>query len=245
VTDRRSLVLLIAVLAVGAAVVAAIVAGSSAPVQAAPDDQPADAGVQVEGVGTAIGTPDVLHVTVGVEASAASVAEALESANAAGRRVLEALHGAGVEEADVQTVDVHVWPRYDRDGQQITGYTAGQSVAATLRDLGTAGDTISAAVDAGGDAARLQGISYELEDDAALLAEARDAAFADARRKAEQYAELAGRELGDLITVEERVTPSGPVPVAMDAAILESSAVPLEAGSSEVTVSATVRWSLA
>jgi uncharacterized protein len=245
VPDRRTLVPLVAVLVVGAAIVAALV-GSSRPVQAAPGDTPEQAGVQVEGVGTATGTPDVLHVTVGVEAGADSVGEALEAANAAGRSVLEALHGAGVAEADVQTVDVHVWPRYDRDGQQITGYTAGQAVAATLRDLGSAGETISAAVDAGGDAARLQGISYALDDDTALLAQARDEAFADARRKAEQYAELAGRSLGELVSVQEQVSPSGPVPMAMDAAaVAETSAVPMAVGSSEVTVSATVRWSLA
>ena len=241
--DRRTVVPLVAVLVVGAVVAVALVAGSR-PVQAAPGDTSEEAGVQVEGVGTATGTPDVLHVTVGVETSADSVGEALESANAAARSVLDALRGAGVAEADVQTVDVHVWPRYDGDGQRITGYTAGQGIAATLRDLGSAGEMISAAVDAGGDAARLQGISYALDDDTALLAQARDEAFADARRKAEQYAELAGRTLGDLVSVQEQVTPSGPAPIAMDAAVAETSAVPIAVGSSEVTVSATVRWSL-
>ena len=63
---------LFAVLALGTAVVAAVVVGGSAPVRAAPGDTPADAGVVVQGMGTATGTPDVLHVTVGVEAGAAA-----------------------------------------------------------------------------------------------------------------------------------------------------------------------------
>jgi len=181
---------LLAVLAVGSAVVAAVIAHAPGAAQAAPGDPPAgsaaDAGVEVQGVGTATGTPDVLHVTVGVEAGAASVGDALAAANGAATKVLDALRAAGVADADLQTRNVHVYPRYDGNGQDITGYTAGQDVAVTLRDLGSAGATISSAVAAGGDAARLQGVTYELDDDAALRSKARELAFADARATAEQ-----------------------------------------------------------
>jgi uncharacterized protein YggE len=235
---------LIAVLALGAAVVAAVIVGESAPVQAAPGEPPTDAGVEVQGVGTATGTPDVLHVTVGVEAGAATVGDALSSANAAAGKVLDALHAAGLDDADLQTRDVHVYPRYEGNGQDITGYVAGQDIAVTLRDLGTAGATISAAVEAGGDAARLQGVAYELDDDAALRSKARELAFADARATAEQYATLAGRELGDVVLVREQVTPSGPVPMAAgDSATATASAVPIAPGTTQVTVTAEVRWS--
>jgi len=233
---------LFAVLALGTAVVV----GGSAPVRAAPGDPPADAGVVVQGVGTATATPDVLHVTVGVEAGAAGVDDALKAANAAAGKVLDALHAAGVADADLQTRNVHVYPRYGGNGQDITGYTAGQDVAVTLRDLGTAGATIGTAVAAGGDAARLQGVAYELDDDAALRSKARELAFADARATAEQYAKLAGRQLGDVVLLREQVTPSGPVPMAAgDAATSTASAVPISPGTTEVTVTAEVRWSLA
>jgi len=236
---------LLAALAVGSAVVAAVIVGVPDPVEAAPGDPPADAGVEVQGVGTATGTPDVLHVTVGVEAGAAAVGDALSAANDAAAKVLDALRRAGVADADVQTQNVHVYPRYDGNGQDVNGYLAGQDVAVTLRDLGTAGATISTAVDAGGDAARLQGVVYELDDDSALRSKARDLAFADARATAEQYAKLAGRELGDVVLVREQVTPSGPVPMAAgDAAMSTASAVPIAPGTTDVTVTADVRWSL-
>jgi uncharacterized protein YggE len=244
VSVRRSSATLLVVLAVAAVAASGIVAGSDRG-QAAPADPPPEAGVQVQGVGTATGTPDVLHVTVGVETGASSVGEALESAGTAARRVLGALHDKGVADADVQTANVHVYPRYDGNGQEITGYLAGQDLAVTLRDLGAAGATITAAVAAGGNAARLQGISYELDDDTALRAVARTAAFADARVRAEQYAQLAGRRLGDVVLVTEQVSASGPVPMAAGDAAAASAAVPIAPGSTDVTVTAEVRWSLA
>jgi uncharacterized protein len=243
VSVRRSLAPLFAVLTV-AAVAAAVVVATSDRGLAAPGDPAPEGGVQVQGVGTATGTPDVLHVTVGVETGASSVGEALESADAAAQRVLDTLHDAGVADADVQTANVHVYPRYDGNGQEITGYLAGQDLAVTLRDLGTAGATIGAAVEAGGDAARLHGIAYELDDDTALRARAREEAFADARVTAEQYAELTGRQLGAVLLVREQVSASGPVPMAAGDAVAASEAVPIAPGSTDVTVTAEVRWSL-
>lgn len=172
-------------------------------------------------MGTATGTSDVLYLTVGVEVGAGAVGDALSAADDAAGKVLDALRKAGVADADVQTRNVHLSPRYDGDGQDITGYTAGQDLDVTLRHLDTAGATISAVVDAGGDAARVQGVSYELGDDAALLAKARELASADARAGAEQYAEL-----------------------ATDSAMATSSAVPVAPGRTDVTVTAAVRWSM-
>lgn len=236
---------LLAVLVVALGAGAFVLLSSPDPVRAAPADPPADAGVSVQGVGTATGTPDVLHVTVGVEVSGGTVGEALGSANSAAGRVLGALHHAGVAKADVQTANVRVSPRYDNDGQQVTGYLAGQDLTVTLRDLGTAGATIGTVVAAGGDAARLQGVAFDLEDDAAVQAQARKLAFADAREKAQQYAELAGRRLGALVLVREQERPSGPVPMAAgDASMATAEAVPISPGSADVTVTVDVRWSL-
>jgi uncharacterized protein YggE len=212
-------------------------------VGAAPTDPPAEAGVQVDGVGTAIGTPDVLRVTIGVETTADAVDVALQDASASAARVLEAVRAEGVSEDDVQTVNVSIYPTYDEKGQRITGYTARHDLEVPLRDLSRAGTAISVLVEAGGDAARLQGVSFSLEDDAAVQEEARAEAFAAARNKAEQYAELTGRELGDVVEVRETVTPSGPIPYAAgDAAMAE--AVPLAPGSVTVSVTVAVRWAL-
>ena len=240
---RSRSALLAAFTLVGTLAVIAVVARPAA-VRAAPGDAPPEAGVQVDGVGTAAGSPDVLRVTVGVETTAGSVSDAVQGASAAAGRVLEAVHAEGVSTDDVRTVNVSVYPTYGEDGQEITGYTARHDLEVTLRDLSTAGTAIGKVVDAGGDAARLQGVSFSLEDDAALQEEARAAANASARQKAEQYARLTGRELDGIVEVREQGTPSGPVPYAMGDAAGASEAVPIQPGTATVAVTVQVRWSL-
>jgi hypothetical protein len=217
----------------------------AAPEEPAPGGSEARAGVEIGGVGTATGTPDVLRVTLGVETTAGTVDDALSGTDAAARRVLEALREADVPERDVQTANVSVYPRYGPEGEAITGYTARHDLSVTLRDVGTAGAVIASVTDAGGDAARIEHVSYALEDDAALQERARAAAFADAERKARQYAALVGRELGEVLSVRENVATPGPLPyAAADEAAASGGSVRLEPGSTAVTVTAEVRWSL-
>ena len=241
---RRTLACLLTAPAVLAAAACTTPGASAAPT--ATDAAPAaEAGVLVEGVGTAGAVPDVLRVTLAAEATAPTVEEAVSQAGDATSRILESLEAQGVAEADVQTVDLQLHPEFGPEGAEPDGYVARQALAVTLRDLDQAGATIGAAVEAGGDAARLQGASYALEDDTEIRAEAREAAFADALRTAEQYAQLAGGELGRVLSVEERTAVAGPGPVAWaesDARGQES--VPLAPGTSEVTVRTQVRWAL-
>jgi uncharacterized protein YggE len=234
---------LFAVVTIVGVVAAIAFLGRTETVRAAPGDTSSDAGVQVEGVGTATGAPDVLRVTIGVETVADTVDDALQEADVAAGRVLDALRAEGVPEDDVQTVNLSIYPAYGNDGQEIVGYTARHDLDVTLRDLSRAGTAVGVLVDAGGDAARLQGVSFSLEDDAALQEEARAEAFAAARHKAGQYAELTGRGLGEVIEIREQVTPSDPQPFATtDASGGET--VPLAPGSATVAVTVQVHWSL-
>jgi uncharacterized protein YggE len=239
--SRRALFAAFALVGMAAAI--AVVARPAA-VRAAPEEARVEAGVQVDGVGTAAGSPDVLRVTIGVETTAGAVAEAVQEASAAAGRVLEAVHAEGVSSDDVRTANVSVYPTYGDDGQEIIGYTARHDLEVTLRDLSRAGTAIGNLVDAGGDAARLQGVGFALEDDAALQETARAEAFAAAREKAGQYAELTGRELGEVVEIREQVTPAGPVPYAMGDAAGSVESVPIQPGTSTVVVTVQVRWSL-
>ena len=239
-----SFVLVGAAALVVALVVAAVsLTGGAAAATDAPDG--GVRGVTVDATGTASGTPDVLRFTVGVQVSAAGVDAALAGANAAQARVLAVLEQRGVADDDVQTESVRVEPRYDAKGQSISGYVVTQDVRVEVRDLATAGATITAAVEAGGDAARLSGVQFVLEDDEALRRQARDRAFAEAKAKAEQYAELAGRELGAVQTVVEQVRPAGqPWQERAYDMTAASAAVPLAPGSTDVGVDVQVRWAL-
>ena len=208
---------------------------------------PAQQGVVVSGLGKVSGTPDVLRVQLGVEVRRADVSAALRDANTVQNRVRAAVRRDGVDPKDMQTAEVSLYPAYTSKGAP-NGYNVTQTLTVKLRDLARAGKTIGDAVTAGGNAARVQGVSFALEDNAALLEKARDAAYGDAKNKAERYAGLSGRGLGQVELVSEQA-PTGeqPMPYARDmlmAAPSAAASVPLDPGQSQVSVSVTVRWSL-
>ncbi len=233
------LLVVVALVAAAAAWIAAPGAATAAPARAS-----ADGGLTVAGTGTATTVPDVVRASLGAEATAPSVDGALAAADEAARRVVDAVVGAGVDRADVQTAGVQLYPQYGPEGQPNGGYVARQDLTVTFRDLGSAGDLIAAAVAAGGDAARLNGVSFAVADETALRAEAREEAFAASRAKAEQYAELVGRELGEPVSVREDAGGSAYGGSATGESAGAAADVTLAPGTSEVSVTATVRWAL-
>jgi uncharacterized protein len=204
-------------------------------------DHPADS-VLVTGTGEVFGEPDTLTANFAVETSASTVDEALNRANTAATRMRDALVRAGLTRADLQTSNVDISPQRNDDGN-LTGYTASHGLTATIRNLSRAGALMSEAIAAGGDAARLNGVWFAIEDDTALLTEARKKAFADARAKAELYAREAGRPLGQVIKVSETTTGdmgSG----GQDLRTGADSPVPIEPGRQRRAATITVEWAL-
>jgi uncharacterized protein len=199
-------------------------------------------GVLVSGTGQVLGMPDMLRADFGAEARGASVDEALRSANNALARIRDALVEAGVDRADMQTADVEIFPRYSRGGG-ISGYQVSHQLTVKIRQLDKAGATLSAAVDAGGNNARLSGVSFAIEDDSALLAEARKKAFAEAKAKAELYGQQAGRPLGQVVSVTEAVRESRPYQTEqLGAAAVSAGGLAIEPGRQRLAVTVTVEW---
>jgi uncharacterized protein YggE len=212
---------------------------------AAADSPPGDQfreSVLVTGTGEVSGAPDTLTADFAVETTASTIGPALAGATAAATRMRDALVRAGIARADLQTSDFSIGSTVN-DDQAITGYAVSQGLTAKIRNLPRAGDLMSAAIAAGREAARLRGVSFAIENDAALLAEARRKAFADARQKAELYAREAGRSLGRVLTVTE-TTPSIGVPAGQFSPVAMDSRVPIEPGRQQLTANVTVQWAL-
>ncbi|MFI6432959.1 SIMPL domain-containing protein [Rhodococcus oryzae] len=203
--------------------------------------------VTVLGHGSAAASPDIMRITVSVEARRPEVTSAFDQAGHAAQAVSEALRAAGVSPTDVSTtgLSVHadtVWQ--ENQGQQVVGYIASTALSVTLRDLSDPGRVIAHCVGAGGDDVRLGGLELGIADQAGLLSQARDAAFADAFAKAKQYAGLSGRELGTVVEVSEDVD-SPPMPRPMVRAMKASAdAMPIERGETELSATVRVRWTL-
>src|SRR5215208_4543281 len=220
-----------------AAVVAAaasLLAGAGAPLVAhAEDPQPGT--ITVSGTGTVSAVPDTATISFGVVTQATTASQALSTNTAAAERMVAAIKAAGVDSKDLRTDVVSLSPRYSERGDEIVGYTASNTVSATIRDLGRAGAVIDAAVGAGANS--VQGPTLERGDVAALYRDALKRAVDDARTKGEALAAAGGLTLGAVSSMTEGS--QGPITFASakDAA---GSAVPIEPGTQDVTATVTV-----
>lgn len=230
-------------------------AGGAQPEDTTLAEEPPAEAITVIGTGRISGKPDTLRATVGVEVERPSIEEALGTANEAAGRLISAVREQGVEERDIQTIEFSVHPRFDeppvrpeptepQEESEIRGYVVTNLVEVKIRDLARVDDVLQAAVEAGGDAARVRGVSFTLEDNEGLLEAAREAAFADAQQKANHYAELVDGELGPLVSLSEAVE-SDPPRIPVEGAGVEGAAaeaIPVMPGEAEVSVRITVVW---
>jgi uncharacterized protein YggE len=197
--------------------------------------------ITVVGTGQVRGTPDVADLTLGVSGRGPTAAAVLATIGERAQKVIDVLHDAGVADDDVQTSDLSVQPVFD-DQNRVTGYEATNTVTARIRDLGKAGAIIDAAADKAGDSIRVQGITFSIDDDSALLAAARTKATKRARAQAEQLAEGAGVEVGDVRSISES-TSSLPLTYRAEAAA-DAASTPVQPGSETLSVSATVVFAI-
>ncbi|MFN8028316.1 MAG: SIMPL domain-containing protein [Acidimicrobiia bacterium] len=198
--------------------------------------------ITVVGVGKVKGTPDVADLSIGVEAHANTAVEALQTVSDRAQKVIDVLHDAGVDDADIQTNGLTVGPTYD-DQNHIDGYQASNSVVARIRDLSKAGQIVDAAAAKAGDNLRVDGITFSIDDDSDLLAQARVKAIKRARAQAGQLADAAGVSVGDVLTIDEQ-TQYSPLPYYSAADAAGSSASPVSPGTETLSVTATVVFAI-
>lgn len=197
--------------------------------------------VTVVGQGQVQGTPDTLTANVSMESVAADATTALNETSQRQRAVIDALHGQGVADEDISTTQVSLQPQFG-DNSTIQNYRASNTIDVKIRQTENASQILGQIAEVGGDDTRINSVNYSIEDDSALVRDARNRAFNDAKARAEQYAELAGMTLGPVMSISEAGTSTPPVPAPMPRAAME--AVPLEPGQQTVGFSVTVVWEL-
>ena len=200
--------------------------------------------VTVNGSGRASVSPDVVRLDLRVGHDAGDVAAALAGAAEGITKVGAVVRDHGVADADIRTLDAGVNQRWDNTGTAV-GFQAQQRLAVTVRRLESVGEILEAAASAVGNALLVDQVRLDVSDRSDGLRRARDAAFADARDKAEQYAVLSGAQLGSVLGVAE----AGAIPVQrremkLMAASMDAGGMPVEGGDLDLGASVTVTWEL-
>lgn len=217
-------------------------------------------GIWVSGAGRIAVEPDIAMLSLGVQSTAPTVAEANGDAAVAMDAVLATLRANDVADKDIQTRNFSIYPQYDyreqtidgvrTSGQVLTGYQVSNDVSAKIRSIDDVGDIIDAVVAAAGDNVRVNNIRFTLEDPSALRPRLREMAVRDALSKAERLAELSGVNLGRLVYISESF--AGPSAGAFGGASYERFALadaaalapPISGGETEVTFSVSAGFSI-
>jgi uncharacterized protein YggE len=210
--------------------------------------------ISVDGQGMVTATPDTAYITSGVTSQGPTAREALDANTAAMTELIETLKAAGIEARDIQTSGFSVSPNYvyteERDANgytlppKINGYNVYNTVTVRVRDITKLGTVLDQSVSVG--ANTVNGVSFTVADPSTLYDEARKKAFADARHKAELYADTARLELEQIRSITESQGYNQPQPYMMrDAAVeVASAAVPVEAGELTFTINVQVTWEI-
>lgn len=198
-------------------------AAQPAPVPAMTQLGPNGAVLSLTAEGRSTRTPDQALFSAGVVTQGRTASEALAENNRSMAAVVAALRRAGVAERDIQTSSLGLSPRYanpDREAMiraremrepyvppaepsspRIVGYDARNQVQVRVRRVAEMGRIIDALAAAG--ANEINGPNFTIDEPRAALDEARSAAVAEARQRAELYARAAGMRVVRILSITE------------------------------------------
>jgi uncharacterized protein YggE len=222
------------------AIVAAALVAAPALAQTVPP-----AMISVTGEANVSVPPDLAEIHGGFTSEAKTAREASDGNNVAMGKVLLALKAAGIEEKDIQTSRLSLQPQTQSVPNRssppvIVGYRASNRVAIRLHDVTKVAGVIDMLVGAG--ANDISGINFMVTAASKLLDEAREQAFADARRKAEIYARAAGVTLGAPLSISEG---NASVPMfRAKMAMAPMAAAAVAPGEETLSVTVSVSWAI-
>ena len=199
----------------------------------------------VQGTGNASATPDVLTVAVDIDVTDPNAQASLVDDNSKAAAVVAAFKAGGVMSKDIQTSNVSIQPNYSLTGT-ITGYEMTNTLTAELRNFSTAGSVIDAVTTAAGNAARIDSLTFSIQDPRPIEDRARNDAVGQAVSHARSMAAAAGERLGPVCSLTDDSSPDystlNPLPSAR--AALGSTSVPLQAGTQQESAQITLVYAL-
>lgn len=202
-------------------------------------------GIVVVGEGRVTVAPDYAQIASGVSTRGKTVKEASDANSKTMAAIIKALLDSGVAQNDVQTSRFSVQAVYVPPGPstepKLAGYSVSNQVRAKIRQIDKLGEILDRLIAAG--ATDVGNIAFLVSDPSKALDQAREAAIADARRKAEVYARAAGIRLGQVEWITE-ASGFNPVPLRGQGASAARAAVPIATGDDTLDVTVTVGFTI-
>jgi uncharacterized protein YggE len=187
--------------------------------------------------------PDQAKVDIGVTTRAATAQDAAAQNVSQVNSVLAQLRTVLGSTADIKTISYSLSPNYQYPQGApavLTGYTASNTVEATINDLSLIGRAIDAASQAG--ANNVQGLRFALQDEEPSRQQALGLAAKQAKAHAQAIASGLGANLGAVISAQEGggvILPVVPAATARDA-----TTTPIETGMVQIQATVSIQVEL-
>lgn len=180
---------------------------------------PAATTITVSGMGEEFAAPDTTQFTFSVIENAATVSQAQQKATEKMDKALAAVRAAGVEDKNIKTVSYDIHPNYEQvacvrypcPAPKANGFEVTQTQEIKMKDSQKAGELLSTL--AGLEVQNISGLSFTIEDEDAVRAQARAKAIAEAKEKADELAGTLGVSLVRIVGFNE----DGAQPIAFSA----------------------------
>lgn len=198
--------------------------------------------VTVTGRGESRAVPDAASIRISLHHRAEGVADAVTGADSAARQAVATARTFTTPQR-IASSGLQVWPAHDHEGRQ-SGFEARHELSIRCDDVTVAGKLVGALAAEVGDRLQIDSFSLDVSDPAAAQTAAREAAYDDARAKAEHLASLGSATLGDVLVIAEGGS-SAPSPMFAMEADMQAKAVAFEPGETAIGASVTVTWALA
>jgi uncharacterized protein YggE len=203
--------------------------------------------VVAQGEGIVRATPDRAFVTVAAEARARSPKDAQRQNAEAMTAVRGKLKEANVADDAIRTLSVDLQPEFDyaEGRQRLRGYVARNAIEIRLDEVDRVGDVMDLVVTAG--ATSIRSVHFDLKDRDSAERQALRRAAADARARAEAAAAGAGRQVGEVVRLQEEGTfrPEPPRPMMMAEMRAEAAQqTPVSPGELEIRARVTITMAL-
>jgi uncharacterized protein YggE len=204
--------------------------------------------ITISGEGKISAQPTLAQVNLGLLSEGRDIPMTQEDNSKKVNAIIAALKSLGIAEADMQTSNYSISPRYEyTDGRQnIIGYSVSQNLAVKVRNLSQVGAVVAKAGELGSN--QLNGITFTIDEPSVIQQAARKEAIADAEKKARELAQALGVNLVRVVGFSES-TPGTPVPPMyysrLDAVAQAASVTPeIQPGELDVNADVTVTYEI-
>ncbi len=178
--------------------------------------------ISVSGKGEVLAKPDIASFTFSIVESGKTAKDAQDKATKKGNDTIAVIKSMGVEDKDIKTTSYNIYPKYEYSPsicnqyscpptkQVITGYEVNQSIEVKIRQIDKAGEALAKIGEM--NVSNISGISFVIDDEEKLKAEARELAIKDAREKSKKLSKDLGVKIKKITSYYEDI-PYNPSPM--------------------------------